>query len=110
MEAREQLARVIAPKAWLPEAFNAPYGGIYATQREMSLDIASIVLSSLHLTDAAALALMDGEGVVMTKEVSDEHCRELDAGTYLRTGERWGIFRAIHRAMLATSPYTPPSE
>ena len=71
MEARERLARI----AHAELAGGDPDGLIHhpaqnswdpPTRRrwEQWEDLASAILSALHLTDAAALALMEGEGVV----------------------------------------------
>ncbi|MBS7697834.1 MULTISPECIES: hypothetical protein [unclassified Chelatococcus] len=77
MEARERLARLIDPHSFIPYVGDGSSDDVWASDivaqsKADALRKADAILKALHLTDAAALALMDGEGVVVPKDLTDD--------------------------------------
>lgn len=99
MEARERLARVVA-LSYCRNDIEPDSEATWALYMDDGRHCADAILKALHLTDAAALALMDGEAVVMPEAVSDQmYKRGLDAAVTS------GSIQRIWDAMLDASPY-----
>ena len=104
-EARERLAR---------ELYEAQYKSASTWERE-PLNIRSVwfvmasnVLKALHLSDAAALALMDGGGRVVPIYPTDEMCDaawESEGTDYVGEHHRIHCFGDAYTAALSASPY-----
>lgn len=101
MEARERLAKLLGGDV------DGRYGRnpeALRIARDLYSEMAYRVLSALHLSDAAALALMDGEGVVAPKKASPPmHLagEVVDPGI----GGCPPTVGNVYAAMLAASPY-----
>lgn len=70
MEARERLAEILRQRIKADAVGLAP--AVIGHLLIGFEDAADAILAALHLTDAAALALMDGEGAVVPKDLTDD--------------------------------------
>ena len=99
MEARERLAEVMwraEYKRGAGRERSVPWSEAGDTARKAWLPIADAVIAALHLTDAAALGLMDGEGVVAPKWLTlGQH----DAAKHLNDRVKF------YQAAIAACPY-----
>ncbi|CAH1656796.1 hypothetical protein CHELA1G11_11172 [Hyphomicrobiales bacterium] len=102
MEARERLASIIDPKVLHGCADFSEFNEMFA---KIAFRKAGEILKALNLTDDAALALMDGEGVAVPKEATPEMIAA-GAGCIGARGVPWEAQQAdCYRTHLSHSPY-----
>lgn len=107
MEARERLARVVA-LSYCRNDIEPDSEATWALYMDDGRHCADAILKALHLTDAAALALMDGGGRVVPIYPTDEMCDaawESEGTDYVGEHHRIHCFGDAYTAALSASPY-----
>ena len=104
MEARERLAE----KAWNASSGGILWSGTHIEERNRWKAYLGRVLKTLHLSDAAALALMDGEGVVVPKEPAREMTNAWQEAEHVSWLARRLLTTRSSTARQHTPPCSPP--